>query len=334
MSLHSLAAVLFLAGTSAFAEERPPWLSGSSAQYPKAQYIIGIGEASNQEKAADKARTEVAKAIGVEVTGKSKISTEESATKSGHAYSAHVSDEVRTSVAKVLDGVEVVQYYRDESGTHYALAVLDRNHSLDILRDKLSEFDRDFKDLSEELERAEGKFARVRVSLKLASLVISRKKMNGDYRVLNPTGKGIAAPEGMNEVLIKARKAIAALTVQVKAKGEIPESVSMRIAQNLTALGLKAVAGQLRGTPDLLVEAESSGQPLPPENLTWFWAEGKVAVKLSYGNTGELFTRFSENGQEASRDPGAAVDATLLALADRASKRVFYEVSSGKLLDD
>ncbi len=321
--------VLALAG-----EGRPGWLSGSSAQYPKSRYILGIGEATTQEKAADKARAELAKFIGVEVKGETKSSTQETGTNSGSSYSSHVSDEVRTSVAKVLDGVEIAEYYRDDSGTHYALAVLDRSHSLDILRDKLSEFDRDYKDLSQELEKADGKFSRIRAALKLVSVVVSRKKINGDYRVLNPEGKGIAAPEEMNETLSKARKAIAAVVIQVQATGETPEAVSSRIAKNLSALGVKAVAGATKGTPDLIVEAEASAQPLPPENLTWFWAEGKIEVKLSYGNSGEIFSRFEEAGQEASRDPNTSADAVVLALADRVARRVFHEINSGKLLDD
>ena len=138
----------------------------------------------------------------------------------------------------------------------------------------------------------------------------------------------------MNETLSKARKAIAGVTIQVQATGETPDAVSSRIAKGLTALGVKAVAGATKATPDLIVEAEAAAQPLPPENLTWFWAEGKIEVKLSYGNSGEIFSRFEEAGQEASRDPNTSADAVVLALADRAARRVFREISSGKLLDD
>jgi hypothetical protein len=81
------------------AAERPGWLSGESPAYPKASFILGLGEAATQERAADKARAEIAKAFGVQLTARTEVSAKETADKSGSSWSESVEDEVRTSTA-------------------------------------------------------------------------------------------------------------------------------------------------------------------------------------------------------------------------------------------
>jgi hypothetical protein len=102
----------------------------------------------------------------------------------------------------------------------------------------------------------------------------------------------------------------------------------------LSGRGLKVVEKSGAASPDLVVEAEAEAEPLPPENLTWYWARASIMTRISYGSTGEVFSRFEEAGQDAAGDPGTAVDLTLRALIARTAAHVFSAVTSAGLVDD
>jgi hypothetical protein len=323
--------LIFLAAFAA-AGQRPDWLSGETAAYPKSRYILGIGEAGSQEKAADKARAEIAKAFGVSLSAKTESSMKEVGDAKSSSFSQSVEDQVRTSTARFLDGVEVVQYWRDDEGYHHALAVLDRAHNLKVLADKLAELDKDFAASADSFAKTEGKFGRLRLALKLLRAGRSRRRLNENYRVLNPEGKGVPVPERWQETLAGASKAVRAVTVGVEAMGQDAPRVASRVMDGLASYGLRAVEAGVKA--DVVVRLESSGQPLRPENITWFWARGTVAVKMSYGATGEVFKSFTETGQEAARDPGDSVAAALTALAGRAADHAYETLTSSVVLDD
>jgi hypothetical protein len=330
---HLLLAILALAGAPARAAGLPDWVSGSAADYPKAAFLSGVGEGPTQEKAADKARAEIAKTFSLEIQSVSQSSAREVTDGVKTSFSQDVSEDVRAVTAKVIEGVEIAKYARDEEGVHYALAVLDRGHSLSVFRDRLAADDKEFVELSGRLAGLQGKFARVKIALKLVGLGKARRRLNADYRLLNPSGTGIEAPPGYPDGLAAARAAVAAVTVQVDVKGVNGARVASRFIDALSAYGLRATEKTDR-KPDILVESEGSGRNLRAENLTWFRAEGSLATKISYGSTGEVITRFETAGTGSSGDPRSAVGATLASLSEKAAARVFKLIVSGDLLDD
>jgi hypothetical protein len=322
-----------LSGTAARAEATPGWVSGNSTDYPQAAYLTGVGEGPTQERAADKARGEIAKIFGLEIRAETQSSAREVSDGKKSTFSQDVSDDVRTFTAKVIDGIEIARDWRDESGTHYALAVLDRAHSLKVVGDKIGANDKEFTELYERLGKTEGKFSRIRTALRLVALGKSRRRFNSDYRFLNPEGKGIEAPAASAEALASARKAVSAVTVQVDVQGTNAARVQTRFIDALSVYGLRATEKGGRA-PDILVEAVGEGRNLRAENLTWFNAEGSLSVKMSYGSTGEVITSFEESGTGSSGDPRTAVGKTLATLSTKATARVFKILVSGDLLDD
>ncbi len=330
-----LCAFLLSLSTSLHAQgDKPKWVSGDTeGEFPKSAFIIGIGQDSTQAKAADKARIEIAKAFSLSLAASSRSSAEETSNGKASSFSQTGSDDVRTSTKKVMDGVEVPHFWDDGQGTVYALAVLNREHSLHILKDKLETMDKFVGTLQEQLKKTEGKFARLKLALKLLKIGKSRRPLNENYRILNPEGKGIPAPAGLSDALAEARKAVSAIRIQVATTGESAEKTNSRIMDGLSTYGLKVLEANA-GTPDILVEAKASAERLPEENLTWYWASGSILVKMSYGSTGEVFTRFEESGQDAARDPYSSVDVTLTSLSDKAADHVFKVITSDILLDD
>jgi hypothetical protein len=307
-----------------WAAEKPDWLSGRSANYPAARFVTGVAQASGADKAADKARTEVAKAFGVSLYARTETSERES---SSGGYRQDVSDEVFATTSKVLDGVEIAERWQDEGGTHYALAVLDREHSLKVMADKLAELDAQFVKLAGELAGIEGRWQKLGRSLKILDNVRARKELNADYRVLNPEGKGIAAPDKAADAVALAKAALAEITVRVESKGEESELVAERLREKLQRHGLKVKSRAEE--PDLLIVARSEGRALPAENLLWLWAEARLNVALLHD--GEELERFGFSGQAAARDPEDALRQALRSLSDKAAAQSYRLLLSSRV---
>ena len=148
--MKNILAAVFLLPILASAQDKPDWLTGASASYPKSVYLTGVGEGPSQAKAADKARAEVAKGFGVSLTAQSRVAASETSSGDSSSSWQEVSDDVRVSTQKVLDGVEIVANWQGPENW-YAFAVLNREHNLKIFKDKLDESDREGKEQSEEL---------------------------------------------------------------------------------------------------------------------------------------------------------------------------------------
>jgi hypothetical protein len=151
--------------------------------------------------------------------------------------------------------------------------------------------------------------------------------------VLAADGKGIPAPAALEQALPQARAAVQAVTIQIDATGVETETTASRLIDGLSAYGLKVVE-KGAAPADVIVEAKASAENLEAEDLTWYWAHGAVRVKMRYGATGEVFQRFEEAGQEASRDPSTSVGVTVAKLADRAADHAFKVLTSNSVLDE
>lgn len=316
----------------AAAAERPEWLRDPSREFPRAGFMTAVGEGPSQEKAADKARAELAKSFSLTVAAQTRSYASETVAGKASAFEAEVSEEVRTSTEKVLEGVDVPKFWQD-GDTHFALAVLDRVHGLSTLKDKLAELDAEASRLAADLPAAEGKFARLKLAVRLTELLKSRRFLNSDYRQLSPDGKGIPAPEAAVKAQESARKAVASVSIRVEAVTDASEAAALRLSQALSRRGLRA---GLRGpeSADLVVRVEGESELEKPRDLTWYWARGRLGVEVNRPLTGETALRFEEAGEDAARDPSRSSGVVLRTLADKSAGRVYAFVTSGRLLDD
>lgn len=314
------------------AAERPDWLRDPSREFPRAAFMAAVGEGPSQEKAADKARAELAKSFSLTVAAQSRSYASETVAGKASAFEAEVSEEVRTSTEKVLEGVDVPRFWQD-GDAHYALAVLDRVHALEILKDKLAELDAEASRLAAELPAAEGRFSRLKLAVRLTELLKARRFLNSDYRQLNPAGKGIPAPEEAVKAQAEARKAVSQVAIRVEAVTEASEPAALRLSQALSQRGLRA---GLRSpeSADLVVRVEGETALEKPRDLTWYWARGRLGVEVNRPLSGETALRFEEAGEDAARDPSRSEAVVLRTLGQKSAERVYAFVVSGRLLDD
>ncbi|MDR1911875.1 MAG: LPP20 family lipoprotein, partial [Helicobacteraceae bacterium] len=100
-------ASIVLVSCATKAGQRPDWISGSTNQ--SSSYLTGLGSGASQEIAADRARNDLAKIIGVTIEGFERSKTSNSA----EGYDSSFSSAVNTRVSQTLSGVTITERYYD-----------------------------------------------------------------------------------------------------------------------------------------------------------------------------------------------------------------------------
>lgn len=217
-------AILAALACAAWAGARKPdWVDGSSVQYPRERYLVGIGMGDDRSSAEDRARGEISKIFQTVVSVNTSLAESETnvsvGKKSENTFSQAISQSVQTASKKALEGVQVVENWKDESTVqHYALAVLERAKGVRVINDKIGEFDKQALQWKSQMDQSQDKIGRVKAAMKLLALLKARAELNAELRVLDDSGKAVPAPFDEAEVRPQAAKAVSELDVVVDIK--------------------------------------------------------------------------------------------------------------------
>ena len=218
-----IAMSLMLCASAVKAGSRPDWVDGTSRSYPRERYLVGIGMGDDRATASDRARSEISKIFTTNVNVTTNLHESESSSKQGakteNSFSQAISQSLQTASKKVLEGVEVVESWKDGATMQqYALAVLDRSKALAAVKDKLDDFDRQAQQWKSAMDSASDKVGKVKAAMKLLALLKARVELNGEMRVLDPGGKTVPSPFDEAAVRAGAAKTVAELDVIVDIK--------------------------------------------------------------------------------------------------------------------
>ncbi len=322
---NALTIILALA-SAAWAGPKPDWLDGSSMEYPRERYLVGIGLGDDQASAKDRSRGEIARVFSSLVTVTTDLSEAESTVKTGEksaaTFSQSVSQNVQTASKKLLEGVDVVETWQDPATKqHYALAVLERSKGVAAVADKLAELDKQASDYKGQLDTASEKLPRVKAAMKLLTLLRAREELNAELRVLDPGGKGRPGPVDAAAVKPLAAKALAALEVRVDVTGPGSKAIETGAVKGLNGFGFQAAAGPAKGPVDILVEGPVDTKPMEGGDKRWKWARSSVTLSLKDGGD-KIFLRVEASERQASADYQEAVRRSLAELSKKVAKQI------------
>lgn len=339
MTLASLACAALLlsacgggaARKSSSGGSRPSWVEGESPKWTRAQNVLGVGSGDDEESAADRARGEISRVFSSAVTVDTTVDeTETNLTQGGatnSSFSQVVAQNVRTASRKMLEGVEVVERWKDAAtGRYYALAVLNKGKALAAVAEKTSALDADAGQWKARLDAAGDKFERAKAAAKLSALLKGRLDLENDRRVLG--GGALASTVDVSAAKAAAARALEALDVVVVATGEHAEELETGIVSGLAASGLMAKRGDAGDRGDLIVESRSAAQTVEGGDARWKWSRGSATVTLKDGREGKAFARFDVSERQASADAGEARRRAAAALAKKAAEKTAAAISA------
>ncbi|MBI3288912.1 MAG: LPP20 family lipoprotein [Elusimicrobia bacterium] len=304
---------------------RPAWVDGDSPRFPRSQYVVGVGSGDDEAAASDRARGEIARvfmsAVNVNTTVDESETSLTQGGKTSSSFSQLIAQNVRTASQKMLEGVEVVERWRDSAtGRHYALASLSKSKAMAAVEEKTAALDADAAQWKAKLDAASDTFERAKAAAKLAAVLKGRLELENDRRVLG----GGALPSGVDAAAAKsaAAAALAALDVVVAATGDGADQIETGIVSGLAAAGLTAKRGNPGDKGDLVIDAAAESQPVDGGDKRWKWSRAAATVALRDGRADKTFARFTVSDRQASADAAEARRRALGGLAKKASETV------------
>ena len=327
--LFAAAVLLAVSAGASLKNPKPDWVDGSSMEYPRDRYLVGVGSADDRAMAEDRARGEISRIFSSQVAVKtaseaSESTVQSSGAKDKNSFSQSVANSVKTVSKKVLEGVEVPQAWQDDaSRIWYVLAVMDKAKGVSAVTDKIADFDAQIKLWKDQLAQAADKFPKAKAAMKIVALLKARKDLEGDLRVLD--GKPMPDPVDEAAMRAAAAKILSELEIAVEISGAASQEIETGIIQGLTGFGLQMAPKDSQTPADIAIKVQVETKPVAGADERWKFARSYATVSLKDGRTGKVFLQFDTAEKGSSADYNTAVRRSLANL----SKEISQQVSDG-----
>jgi len=283
--------------------KRPDWIDGESAQYPISRYLTGVGYGPDRKSSEDNARAEIAKIFFSKVESRTRSYQEylQTASKgrSRREEASSIDEITKVSTQKVLSGVRISHVYQ-ESGPEplfYALAVLDRDQSTKILRDKIQQLDQDIRGLINRAEAEGDMLAKIKYLKQSMQKHILREAYDAELRIVSPSGSGMSLPIQFTEIksgleAILLRDFLIGVSVTGSRAGEIQDALVQGLNQQGFSIGedLSRANVLVRGTVEI--------KALDRGTAEWKYVRWRTHFDLVDNAGGSVFGSVDKTGRE------------------------------------
>ena len=322
---------LLLSGCGPKKLKLPCWVTAPCGEYTEKEYIIGVGTAESPSFADDVARAEVAKRFQVQISQiqSSEKEAQSFSTEEGINMSSRQSLQTSTvaSVALELQGVEIVSRH-EEGVLFYSLAVLERAPMLAQIDERLTDLDKQSRELVISARGSSSKLDRAAAYHRAIPLLDEMELLNQRRVVAHSTGESWDFFASATQVRHEEEETFRTINIQLTADNT-SRDVLPTLIEDLTLRGFSIVQNQ----PDLLLSVEGTESMLPPDTF------GFSRTRLSY--LMQIIEPSQENrivlereliGEAASQDLFKARQFALKNIVEDLSKDLLSEQLKGVIL--
>jgi hypothetical protein len=290
MKLSAFAAFAFtlslLSGCASSKPSTPDWITGDSARFSSAQYLIGRGQASTQEEAKDRARADVAKIFQVAVVASSEDLQRSKSGPAGTAqYEQQATRSISTRTDQIISGIQIAELWQDPATkSYYALAVLPRLQTAASLRQQISQLDEATADHIGQSRKNSDLFLKIAAASQAVGTQRERESLQKSLQVVDLTGRGTASK--WNSAMLQSD--LDELLKRVKIAPRVTADSTSGLAEVLD--GALANAGFMIETgqhPDFVLQARMELTDLGQQQ-GWYWQRGELEISLAETSTGRV----------------------------------------------
>ncbi|MBC8458187.1 MAG: LPP20 family lipoprotein [Deltaproteobacteria bacterium] len=283
--------------------KRPAWVNGDSIQYPSSKYLTGVGYDPDRKSAEDKARAEIAKIFFSKIDSRTRSYQDYLQTtskgKSKIEETLSIEEVTKVSSQKVLSGVRVSHVYH-ETGTEsmfYALAVLNREQSAKILRDKIGELDRGIKGILSNANRAEDMLTKVKYLKRSIQEHILREAYDAELRIVSRSGGGVSPPVSFTELKSKLESVLLRdFLIGVTVSGSRANEIQDALVQGLNQQGF-AISEDL-SRANVIVRGTVKIRPLDRGTSEWKYVQWRTHFDMVDKRGESVFGSVNKSGRE------------------------------------
>ena len=283
--------------------KRPDWVDGESSEYPSSFYMTGVGYAPDRQTAENKARAEISKIFYSKINASNRAYEEYLQTtykgKSKTRESISIEDITKVSTQKVLSGVLIAQVYQQSrpEKLFYALAVLDREQSKRILRQKIEQLDGDIQKLLADSQMEKDKLFQIKNLNTCIEKYFIRQACNAELRIVSRSGEGIPPTVRFTEIKkqltdILLRDFLIALSVKGTRSSDIREA----LVEALNKKGF-SVSDDFANA-SVMVRGNVNIRPFEQGSSEWKFVRWKAYFDLVDQQGGAVFGSIKKTGKE------------------------------------
>lgn len=283
--------------------KRPDWVNGDSIQYPSSKYLTGVGYGPERASAEDKARAEIAKIFFSKIDSRTKSYQDYLQTtskgKSKIEETLSIEEVTKVSSQKVLSGVRIAHVYH-ETGSEslfYALAVLNREQSAKILRDKIEELDQGISETLANANRAEDMLTKVKYLKQSIQEHIIREAYDAELRIVSRSGGGVSPPVSFTELKNQLESVLLRdFLIGVSVSGSRASEIQEALVQGLNQQGF-AISEDLSRT-NVIVRGTVKITPLERGTSEWKYVQWRTHFDMIDKRGESVFGSVNNSGRE------------------------------------
>lgn len=283
--------------------KRPVWVNGDSIQYPSSKYLTGVGYGPDRKSAEDKSRAEIAKIFFSKIDSRTRSYQDYLQTtskgKSKIEETLSIEEITKVSSQKVLSGVRISHVYH-ETGTEsmfYALAVLNREQSAKILRDKIGELDRGIKGILASANRAEDMLTKVKYLKQSIQEHILREAYDAELRIVSRSGGGVSPRVSFTELKSKLESVLLRdFLIGVAVSGSRANEIQDALVQGLNQQGF-AISEDL-SRANVIVRGTVKIRPLDRGTSEWKYVQWRTHFDMVDKRGESVFGSVNKSGRE------------------------------------
>jgi hypothetical protein len=290
MKLSAFAAFAFtlslLSGCASSKPSTPDWITGDSARFSSAQYLIGRGQASTQEEAKDRARADVAKIFQVAVVASSEdLQRSKSGPTGTPQYEQQASRSISTRTDQIISGIQIAELWQDPTTkSNYALAVLPRLQTAASLRQQISQLDEATADHIEQSRKNSDLFLKIAAASQAVETQRERESLQKSLQIVDPTGRGTVSKWNSATLQSDLDELLKRVRIAPRVTADSTPGLAEVLAGALANAGFMIETGQ---HPDFVLQARMELTDLGQQE-GWYWQRGDLEISLAETSTGRV----------------------------------------------
>ena len=312
---------------------KPDWIEGQSRHFPSGRYLTGVGYGEDRPTAEDRARAEIAKIFASHIDSSNRSYQEIFETRADGTtrseQNINYEEITRVSTRKVLSGIRIGRVYLDPDNQppYYALAVLDRRQTAEVLRERIVELDRQISQTLNESVHQIDKLTQIKLLQQSIELHALRQAYNAELRIVDVNGQGIAPEVNIAEIktqltTVLLKDFLIALSVQ----GSRADEVQRSLVEALNKKGF-AVSEKIERA-SVLARGRVEIKPIPQSQADWKFVRWNAYFDLVDRNGDAVFGSVQKSGKAGHLTTAQAEDRAVRSIRRSLAADISEDISN------
>lgn len=275
-----------LSGCASQPPAAPDWISGDSAQYKSAQYLMGRGQAATQEEARDRARADLSKIFQVAVAADSEDVQKFKTVPSGPGqYESQASRRITTHTSQIIRGIQIAELWQEpDTKNYHALAVLPRLQTAASLRQQIGQLDEATGNHIDQSRKNSDLFLKIAAASQAVDSQQERESLQKSLQVVDPAGRGTESQWNSAKLKSDLDELLKRVRIASQVAADSTPGFAEVVSGALAKAGFMIETGQ---NPDFVLQARMEMTDLGFQD-GWYWQRGVLEVTLSETGTGRV----------------------------------------------